>query len=234
MTSDPAISNLPLIQERINRACRRAGRTPEDVQLLLATKTVSVERLENVASAGYRLFGENKAQELLSKVDALKSVNPEWHFIGHLQSNKVKDIVPHCRLIHSVDRLSLAQEISKRAALLNLSVSILIEVNTSGEVNKSGVDPGGAAELARHISQLQGLKVKGLMTLAMASENTDLVRGCFRTLRTLSTELSAEHLPHCEFEHLSMGMSQDFEIAIEEGATLIRIGSLAFGHRPPI
>ncbi len=223
--------NLQEIESKILAACSRSGRKPTDIRVLLASKTVSPERLREAYQLGYTLYGENKAQELLEKLEPLKDLPLEWHFIGHLQSNKVKDVVGACSLIHSVDRLSLAQEISKRSEQKEIVTSVLIEVNTSGEESKSGVSPENALELCRQVSLLPHLQIEGLMTLATNTTDEAQVRGCFKMLRDLSLKISKAALSGVQMKHLSMGMSQDYAWAIEEGSTLIRIGSAAFGAR---
>jgi len=224
-------NRLSQIEQNIQTACRKAGRAPSTVKVLLATKTVESERLREAARLGYTLFGENRAQELLEKIAPLADLKPRWDFIGHLQTNKVKDIISHCALIHSVDRLTLAEEISKRAGHRGLTARVLIEVNTSGEDSKSGIAPAQALALAREISMLPNIAVEGLMTLAENTDNDSAVRACFRQLRELSMTLAAARLPNIEMRELSMGMSQDYVIAVEEGATLLRLGSVVFGAR---
>jgi hypothetical protein len=155
----------------------------------------------------------------------------EWHFIGHLQTNKVKDVLGRCSLIHSLDRLSLAQEIDRRAMSLDKPVDVLIEVNTSREQTKSGLPANQVIGFCKALSSFKNLRIKGLMTMAMPSENPEQVRQCFRDLKKLSEEIATLKLPHFEMKELSMGMSQDFTLAIEEGATLIRLGSAVFGER---
>lgn len=226
--------NLKALEERIQAACQRSGRHRKDVSLLLATKKVAPERLREAFNLHQHLFGENNAQELLSKVKPLSDLKISWHFIGHLQSNKVKDVVPHCDLIHSVDRLSLAQEISKRSVALAKIQKILIEVNTSYEEAKSGVAPEDSLDLCREISNLPGISIQGLMTVAKASDDEREVKICFSRLQELSRAIQKESFKNTTMHHLSMGMSQDFEWAIEEGATILRIGSLVFGNRNSI
>jgi PLP dependent protein len=225
------LHRLQSVEKRIQEACQGAGRPRKDVQLLLASKKVSAERLLELKDTTNLLLGENTAQELVSKQDSLKHLPFVWHFIGHLQTNKVKDIVGRCALIHSVDRLSLAQEISKRSVQNNIQTSILVEVNTSAETSKSGVLPLSAIDFCRQISTLPGLQIEGLMTVAENSSLEKNVRENFRCLKALAQEIEQLSLPHVKMKTLSMGMSQDFEWAIEEGATLIRIGSLVFGER---
>lgn len=223
---------LSIVEKRILSACKNANRKKEDVRLLLASKKVSPERLIELLATPYRLLGENTVQELKKKQEQLQGKPFEWHFIGHLQSNKVKDVVGVCDLIHSVDRFSLAQEISKRSLQKKITQKILIEINTSGEKSKSGVSPEQAVSLCRQISNLTAVRICGLMTIAENSNDETAVRSQFRQLKNLSLSIDKENLPQTEMKELSMGMSQDFEWAIQEGATLLRIGSLIFGERP--
>lgn len=222
---------LTQIEQNIEQACRKAGRARKEVRVLLATKTIKPDVIREVAGLGYILCGENKAQELTQKVKVLANEGIRWDFIGHLQSNKVKDIIEHCTLIHSVDRLSLAEEISKRAVIHGKIARVLVEVNTSGEDSKSGVDPRAALSLCREISALDGIVIEGLMTLAENTDNEVAVRKCFRSLRELSLVIAQAAIPKVTMKELSMGMSQDYVIAIEEGATLVRLGSAVFGDR---
>jgi PLP dependent protein len=219
------------VEVRIKKACERSGRLRGDVQLLLASKKVSAERLLKLPK-GHLLLGENTVQELVSKQKDLENTPFRWHFIGHLQTNKVKDLIGRCELIHSVDRLSLAQEISKRAQQKNTPTNVLIEVNTSGESQKSGCATDKVFDLCRAISQMSHIQVKGLMTVPQNSPIEEDVRKNFRVLKQLFLELKKQNLPNVEMRELSMGMSNDFEWAIEEGSTMIRIGSLIFGERP--
>lgn len=219
------------VEDRIKRACERSGRRHADVQLLLASKKVSAERLQSLPK-DHLLLGENTVQELVSKQKDLENSPFRWHFIGHLQTNKVKDLIGRCDLIHSVDRLSLAQEISKRAQQKNTPTNVLIEVNTSGESQKSGCAIDKVFDLCRAISQMSHISVKGLMTVPQNSSIEEDVRKNFRVLKQLFLELKKQNIPNVEMRELSMGMSNDFEWAIEEGSTMIRIGSLIFGERP--
>lgn len=228
MTSSQLAENLWNIKQQVNAACAKAGRDPKSVKILLATKTVPAETVLHAYQLGYTLVGENKANELKAKQALIPNTPLEWHFIGHLQSNKAKDVLPICTLIHSLDRLSLAEAIDKRATK---PTSVLIEVNTSGEPAKSGMPPEQAVDFCRSLAQFKNIKVKGLMTMAPADGNEQDSRRCFKTLKKLSEEIAKLQLPHCSMDELSMGMSQDFALAIEEGATIIRIGSLAFGER---
>lgn len=225
------LERLQSVENRVQKACERSGRSRESVKLLLASKKVSAERLKELVHLPSVLLGENTAQELVSKYEQLPSHPFRWHFIGHLQTNKVKDVVGRCELIHSVDRLSLAQEISKRSSQKNQQSSILIEVNTSGESNKSGVSPDQAIALCQQIADLPHLTIQGLMTVPANSEEESVVRAQFRLLKNLAAQIAHKQLRNVEMKELSMGMSQDFEWAIEEGSTIVRVGSLIFGER---
>lgn len=226
------LEQLHLVENRIQSACQRSGRRRDEVKLLLASKKVSATRLRELATLPQVLLGENTAQELVAKSNELSSLHYKWHFIGHLQTNKVKDILDRCELIHSVDRISLAHEISKRSLQKNRTTKILIEVNTSGEKNKSGVLPEELLGLCRQISQLSNILVCGLMTVPENSPHESVVRQNFKNLKKLFSEVENENFANFKMKELSMGMSHDFEWAIEEGSTIVRIGSLIFGERP--
>lgn len=219
--------NLEEVKELLTAAARRRGRDPEAVQLVAVSKTVEVARLEEALAAGHRLFGENYLQEARGKIEAL-GPGPVWHFIGHLQSNKASAAVELFHLIHSVDRLHLAQALEKAAARREKVQEILLQVNLAGEASKSGAPPAAVPELYREISRLSHLRVVGLMTMPpwLAPE---AVRPYFRALRELRDELLQLHLG--PLPELSMGMSSDFEAAVEEGATLVRVGTAIFGRR---
>jgi pyridoxal phosphate enzyme (YggS family) len=222
--------NVRKIKQKIREVCLKTGRNPEDVTIVAVTKTVPVERIIEVVKAGIYDIGENKVQELLEKRKAIDNVR--WHFVGHLQTNKVKYIVDFVHLIHSVDSFKLALEIDKRAKRINRVVDVLIEVNTSGELTKYGVKPEEALNLVRQISEnCEYVRVKGLMTVAAYLPNPEDVRPMFRTLRELRDEISKFNLRNVEMRHLSMGMSNDYEVAVEEGATIVRIGTAIFGLR---
>jgi len=220
---------LNRVEERIERACKRVGRRREEVTLLGASKTVPPEVIKEFFNCGLRTFGENRVQEFLKKYEVLKDLPIDWHFIGRLQTNKVKYLMGKVSLIHSLDRIHLADEIQKRAEKAELVQDVLIEVNLGGEETKGGVPPEGLKGLLEYVLGKENLKVKGLMTIPPYLEDPEEVRPYFSKLRKLKEEMEREfgiNLPH-----LSMGMSHDFEIAIEEGATIVRVGTLLFGER---
>ena len=226
------IENINRIKDRIVATCERVGRQPNEVQLLLATKTVPPERIAIALKAGHTLIAENKVQELKEKFEALKSVPHTSHFIGHLQTNKIKDIIRYgVSCIQSVDRLDLAEKLQQRLQTTHQKIDVLLQVNTSGEKSKFGVSAAEAIGLAKAVSQLDTLKIKGLMTIGLFSAETARVRDCFRLLRTIKQEIEGLQLPGVSMQELSMGMSGDFETAIEEGATIIRVGTSVFGQR---
>lgn len=230
--TDPIVSNLKQILMRIKNACRQAGREPNEVRLLMATKTVSPERIKIALNAGQRLIGENKVQEVKEKFEALQNTPHESHFIGHLQTNKVKDILKYgVSCVQSLDRLELAEKLHSRLSSENRTMDVLIQVNTSNEESKFGVPPENAIALVKQVAQFETLKIKGLMTIGLLSADTEKVRNCFKLLKNLQQEIASLNLPNVEMRELSMGMSEDLEIAIEEGATIIRVGTAIFGKR---
>lgn len=222
---------LKAIQARIAAAARRVGRDPAQVRLVAVSKSVGLEALQDAVAAGQRLFGENYLQEAKGKIAAL-GPGVEWHFIGHLQSNKAKAAVEWFTLIHSLDRLSLAEALEAAAARRGKVQEVLVQVNLGGEASKSGVAPAAAAELLQALSRFPHLRVVGLMTLPPFFPDPEAVRPYFRALRELRDRLVAQGLSDTGLPELSMGMSGDFEVAVEEGATLIRVGTALFGPRP--
>jgi pyridoxal phosphate enzyme (YggS family) len=222
--------NLQAVQQRLAAAARRAGRDPAAVRLIAVTKTVDLERLRQAVAAGHRLFGENYVQEAQTKIAAL-GPGLEWHFIGHLQSKKSGAAVKLFHLIHSVDRLKLAQALNQTAARLGKIQDILLQVNLAGEETKSGAPPEAVPNLLREIARMPHLRVLGLMTMPpwLAPEE---VRLYFRALRQLRDRLQELQIVPHPLTELSMGMSGDYEVAVEEGATLIRVGTAIFGARP--
>lgn len=224
--------NLQSIKEQMRTACQASGRNIDEVKLLLATKTVPIEKLELAMQAGEILFGENKAQELRGKFPLMEQYNQvEWHFIGHLQTNKVKDVVKYVTMIHSVDRLKLGQALHNQLLKENKTMDVLMQVNTSYEESKFGVSPESALELVEQLSYFETLNIKGLMTIGKLSATNDETRHCFKLLKSIQTQIKGKNIPRVEMEILSMGMSGDFMVAIEEGATIIRVGTRVFGQR---
>jgi pyridoxal phosphate enzyme (YggS family) len=219
--------NLASVRRSIETAARRAHREPDDVTLVAVTKTWPGDAVLEAISAGATDLGENRAQEFREKVTLIGD-RARWHFIGHLQTNKVRLVVGSCELIHSVDRLSLAESIARRAASAESEQDVLIEVNVAGDPKKHGVEPARAVGLALDVQELEGVRVRGLMTMPPYAEDPELSRPHFKDLAALSAQLVAE-LPGAGA--LSMGMSHDFEVAIEEGATIVRVGSAIFGPR---
>ncbi|HXE98318.1 MAG TPA: YggS family pyridoxal phosphate-dependent enzyme [Dongiaceae bacterium] len=222
--------NLARIKERIRVAAELAGRDPESVRLVAVSKTRPAADIIAAFQAGQTVFGENYIQELVPKLAEVREA-VEWHVIGHLQSNKVKYIAGKVALIHSVDRLSLAQEIDRQWGRLGRKCDVLIQVNISGEATKSGTTEDGAIELVRECSLLPNIRVRGMMTMPPFFDDPDAARPYFAELRRLSGTIAALEIAGVEMAELSMGMSGDFEAAIQEGATLVRIGTAIFGER---
>lgn len=224
--------NLETIRQRIQKACEKAGRHPDEVKLLLATKTVSAEHIKTALESGQILIAENKVQELKEKYDDLEDTPHENHFIGHLQTNKIKDILKYDVVcVQSMDRLDLAEKLHQKLLSGGKTIDILIQVNTSQEESKFGVHPDEAVELTRKVSEFSTLKIKGLMTIGLFSAETEKVRSCFKILQNLQQEIIHQNIPNVEMTELSMGMSGDLETAIEEGATIVRVGTAVFGER---
>lgn len=223
-------SNLQEIQDRIRSAALVAGRNPASVRLVAVSKTRPAEDVIKAHQAGQVVFGENYVQELLTKAAAVPAT-VQWHFIGHLQSNKVKPLAGLVSMIHSVDRLSLAEEVSRQWGRLGLCCDILVQVNLSGEASKSGTTEAEALHLVRAISTLPHVRIRGLMTMPAFFDDPEAARPFFAELRRLSRRIEAERIPGVGMDELSMGMSGDFEAAIQEGATLVRVGTSIFGAR---
>jgi pyridoxal phosphate enzyme (YggS family) len=220
--------NLRTVLASIAAAATRAGREPGVVRLVAVTKTWPAETVREIVEAGQRALGENKVQELLGKVPELPA-EVEWHLIGHLQQNKTRKILPHCALIHSIDSADLARQVSRLAGELGLTAKILLQVNVANDDAKFGFPVSEARASFGELIALPHLEIRGLMTVPPYDEDLEKVRPHFKRLRELRDELAAAH--QCDLPELSMGMSHDFAIAIEEGATLVRIGSSIFGHR---
>ncbi len=224
----PIIENINLIKQRIAIACTGCGRRAEDVKLLLATKTVNAEKIRIAFSAGETLMGENKVQELKEKYEDLKTIPHQTHFIGHLQTNKIKEVLKYVNCIQSVDRIELARKLNDRLAFEQRTMEIFIQVNTSYEDSKFGIAPEQAVDFAQEVSRLERLQIKGLMSIGLFSTEQEKVRKCFELLKTLQHEILDKGI---EAHELSMGMSHDLETAIEEGATIVRVGTAIFGER---
>ena len=222
--------NLRTVEENINAACGRSGRNRGDVKLIAVSKTKPVEMLREAYDLGCRDFGENKVQELLDKYDKLPG-DVRWHMIGHLQRNKVKYIVDKVYMIHSVDSVRLAEEISKEAVKQNVTVSVLVEINVAGEESKFGTSVDEAVSLVEDISKLPNIVVKGLMTIAPYVENSEENRLYFAKLKQIYVDIIHKNIDNVFMEELSMGMTGDYEVAIEEGTTYIRVGTGIFGER---
>jgi pyridoxal phosphate enzyme (YggS family) len=223
--------NVRKIKERIDFACRKAGREPGSVMLIAVSKTFPADRVMEAVECGVTDFGENYIQELLGKRKAIGDIPLQWHFVGHLQTNKVKFIGDWIHLIHSVDSLSLAKEVDKRAGVAGRKIQILVEVNTTGEVSKFGKRPEETLEFVRQLAGLEHIEIVGLMTIGPFLPDPEGSRPMFKTLRSLNTQLANLNQRNVNPIHLSMGMSGDFEVAIEEGATMVRIGTAIFGRR---
>ena len=222
--------NLKSVQDRIAAAAKRAGREPSSVTLVVVTKTIDIVRIREAVSAGAKVLGENRVQEAREKVEKLGSVT-SWHLIGSLQTNKAKYAVRLFDLIHSVDSIDLARELDKQAAKIGKKQDVLVEVNIAGEAAKAGVPADDAAALVREAAKLPNVRVLGLMTMPPYSENPEDARPYFRKLRELADAIIKVNLPGVSMKELSMGMSGDFEVAVEEGATLVRVGTAIFGER---
>lgn len=229
------IENISSIYKRISHAAMRSGRNPEEVTLVAVTKTVDTKRIIEAVNAGLRVFGENRVQEAQRKIHELRSLIPEskieWHLIGHLQKNKARYAVQLFDLIHSVDSISLAEELDKQAKKINKIQRILIQVKLSEEETKHGVPEEDLIPLVEGIRDLKNLKLEGLMTLPPYFEDVEMVRPYFRRLKDIRDRLNSMLILPSPIRDLSMGMSHDFEIAIEEGSTMVRIGTAIFGER---
>lgn len=222
--------NLANVEKNIEQACKNAGRSRDEVTLIAVSKTKPVEMLQEIYDENIRDFGENKVQELCSKMEQLPS-DIRWHMIGHLQRNKVKYIVGKVELIHSVDTYRLAEEINIQAKKQNVIVPILVEVNIAHEESKFGISAEDAILLVEEISKLENIRIKGLMTIAPYVENPEDNRLYFRKIKQLSVDITNKNIDNVFMEILSMGMTGDYMVAIEEGATIVRVGTGIFGER---
>lgn len=222
--------NYDEIRSKIDEACKKTGRDPKEVTLIAVSKTKPNEMIKELYDAGVRDFGENKVQELAKKMEELPD-DIKWHQIGHLQRNKVKYILGKTELIHSVDSYRLAEEINIQAKRKGISVDILIELNIGEEDSKFGLDKDDAISFVKQVSELDGLKVKGLMTVAPFVEDPEANREIFKSMKELSNEIAALNIKNVSMDVLSMGMTNDYIVAVEEGATLVRVGTAIFGAR---
>ncbi len=219
------------VKEKIRDACNRVDRNPDEINIIAVSKLVSFSKMMDLNKLGQIDFGENRVKELREKhynISLQMSGIVKWHLIGHLQSNKVEDVIAFIYLIHSLDNLRLAEEIDRKAKKINRIIDVLIQVNTSNETQKYGIQPDEASELCSQISSFDNVRVKGLMTIAKLTDDKENIRSSFRVLKNLYDEIKPAMK---DFEYLSMGMSNDYEIAVEEGSNMVRIGSAIFGER---
>ena len=221
-------NNLEIINKKIKKAALKVNKNPEEIKLVAVTKTATIEQIEEVINAGVKIIGENRVQDAKEKYQIL-TAGIEWHLIGHLQTNKVKYAVEIFNCIHSVDSIKLAQEIDKRSKQFGKIMDVLVEVNVSGEESKYGIKPEEVKPFIKNISEFLRIKVRGLMTIAPIVKDKEEVRPYFRKLRELSKEIKSKNIENVKMDYLSMGMTKDFEIAIEEGANMVRIGRGIFG-----
>ena len=222
--------NLRLVEENIAAACKRAGRRREDVKLIAVSKTHPVEAVKEAMRCGIRSFGENKVQELKDKMEKIDD-SLDWHLIGHLQTNKVKYVVGKVSLIHSLESIRLAEALEKEALKQGVIVDVLVEVNIAGEDTKFGVLPENVEDFIREVAKFEHIRVKGLMTVAPIAQKSEENRKYFKNLNKIMVDLNSKNIHNVSMNVLSMGMTGDYETAIEEGATLVRVGTGIFGHR---
>ena len=223
--------NIDEIVKRIEDTCKKAGRNPNDITLIAVSKTVESPKVREALEAGIDNLGENRVQDLIKKYEDLKDTGIKWHMIGHLQKNKVKYIIDKTVLIHSVDSLSLAEEIDKRAKNKGLVANVLIELNIGEEESKFGIKEENVYDFIKSLEDFENIRVLGLMTVAPFCENPEDVRWVFKKMKDIYDKISTMNLKNAEMKYLSMGMTNDFEIAIEEGSNMIRIGTAIFGAR---
>lgn len=226
ITRENLLANISRVRQRLSEAAKKSGRSEQDIKLVAVTKTVPIELIEAAWRAGLTVFGENRVQEALPKIDALPEVC--WHFIGRLQTNKAREVVGRFDLVQSLDRWKLAEVLQKRAEKINVLQEVLVQVNLAGEEQKGGISPLELEDFLEAVRELPNLRVKGLMTVPPYSANPEEVRPYFRRLAALFKSVA---IPGVEMKYLSMGMSGDFEVAVEEGANMVRIGSAIFGER---
>lgn len=222
--------NLSMVENKIAAACKRAGRERDEVKLIAVSKTQPVEAIREAIEYGINSFGENRVQELREKTEIIKD-NLDWHLIGHLQTNKVKFVVGKVSLIHSLENIRLAEALDKEAAKLGITVDVLAEINVAKEDTKFGVNPEDAENFIREVSKFPNINIKGLMTVAPYTDISEENRKYFRQLKKIMVDLNSKNIHNVSMNVLSMGMTGDYEVAIEEGATLVRVGTGIFGSR---
>lgn len=222
--------NIENIRKNIDAACKRSGRDPKDVLLLAVSKTVDVDRIKVAVDCGLNSLGENRVQEIMEKYEPMGE-NVKWHLIGHLQTNKVKYIIDKVEFIHSVESIKLAEEINKQAKKHNLVMDVLVEVNMADEESKFGVKPEETESFIRELALMDNIRVRGLMTVAPNVENGEENRVYFRNMKQLLVDINAKNINNINMDILSMGMTGDYETAVEEGATIVRVGTGIFGKR---
>ncbi len=227
---DSIKQNIESIEAEIKEICQRCGRSFEDITLIAVSKTIDTDRINYAVDCGVSNLGENKVQEIMDKYDHI-SKNVKWHLIGHLQSNKVKYIIDKVELIHSVDSEKLAEEISRRAQQNNMKKDVLVQINVAKEDTKFGIDIEDAVDFVKSISRFDNICIKGLMTVAPYDEDPEKVRPVFRQLKQKFDQLAQLDIPNTDMKYLSMGMSNDYPVAIEEGSNMIRVGTAIFGKR---
>ena len=221
-------SNLKIVKEAINKSAKKTNRTLDDIVLVVVTKTRTVEEIKEVYQCGHKIIGENRIQEAENKFRYLKELNLEWHLVGHLQRNKVKDAINIFSMIHSVDSLRLAEEINKGCEQKKIRMNVLLEINVSGEETKYGFKPNEIIPALKIISEMRNVNVMGLMTMAPFAANPEDTRPVFRQLRELRDEIIEQNILNINMKYLSMGMTNDYTVAIEEGANMVRIGTAIF------
>lgn len=229
--SESLASRVSQVQQQISDACARAARDPAEVTLLPVSKTFGAQSIREMMALGFRRFGENRLQEIAQKAPELADCDIEWVVIGHVQTNKAKEVAKYASELQSLDRLSLAQALDKRLAALNRTLKVLVQVKTSPEDTKSGLEPGDLIPFLKEISRFPTLKVEGLMTMAILSDDENAVRQCFRQLRLCRDQARDAGIDGVSLNRLSMGMSGDMALAIEEGSTEVRVGTAIFGKR---
>ncbi|MGE4214683.1 MAG: YggS family pyridoxal phosphate-dependent enzyme [Anaerotignaceae bacterium] len=222
--------NIELINKRIEAAAVKSGRTRDDITFIVVSKTIDVPRIKEAVETGENNLGENKVQEIMDKYEPMGE-GIKWHLIGHLQTNKVKYIIDKVDFIHSVDSVKLAQEISKRALQHDITAKILLEINIANEESKFGISPNDAEEIVLEISKLPNIMIKGLMTVAPFVENAEENRVYFKQMKQLLVDINGKKIDNVYMDVLSMGMTGDYEVAVEEGATMVRVGTGVFGAR---